>query len=149
MKYYLVTPLLIIPTGALPQAINLATISQTLANDAYNTDAYGAQSGLIIKTYPGNKWTHDYTTFNAQYGVPQPLQTTSYNLSRDLAGSEKLDFYNALPGGGPVDMDLQGNMVTCTSFISTANEHQKKAGCHTLVGFGGPIGCFLLTNPHT
>lgn len=138
MKLFLTASLLIIPILSLPTDIY---------SDASNTYAPDVPSGLIINTHSGDLCRGPGVGFNAQYGVPQPLQTLSYHLNRDVAHNEQLDFFNALPEGSPIDMALQGNNITCMSFIRTAKGSEGLAGCHALNKFSGPIGCFLLTNP--
>lgn len=134
--------LLLIPLLILPALSNINT-------DAANIYLRGQPANLTINAHAEDNCGHMLVSIFAEYGAANPVQAASYHLSRDLADNEKLSFYNALPQGGPIDMGLQGNMLTCAAFIATASGYATKAGCHSFndVGGPGPVGCFLLTDP--
>lgn len=78
-------------------------------------------------------------SYNAAYGDMQAVQVVSYHLSRDLHPEEKLQYFNALPQGGPVDMAFEGNYVACSAYIGQAmGPPYDRAGCSTL---DDPVGC--------
>ena len=103
-------------------------------------DPEGLLIGVTITVYTEHNCRGAGIKFGFVNFQKVPLQVQSYKLDGDLCGSV-LDFWNALPWGGPLDTKYDGDNSTCNSYIRAAAPKEKKKGCHDL---DEPIGCMRM-----
>lgn len=102
--------------------------------------------GLSITVFNGTYCTGAAVKYEVAYQVKVPWQVQSYQLSRNLCPAEILDFWNALPQGGPLNVTYEGNDAACSTLIRMAEGDERKKACNTLEA---ALGCMRVWESST
>lgn len=138
-------PLLLLPTltltqGFKPTAIYPATATgRSYPNIAPNLEI-SAYYEFACEGGPGGPLLP-----KVKYGQAWAVQFKSYSLSRALQDDEEMDFFDALPQGGPLNTAYNGDwQATCHSYMGSAHGPiNASIGCHDVAQAYGCMKVWL------
>ena len=141
MLISMLVALLLAPTLTFADPQVVPTYANTVKGNSYNSIA----PSLTIVAYPSASCkSHGITLEKVRYGQNVSFQYTSFSLSRQLHGDERIDMFDALPSGGLVNTAYDGDVVTCSYYRYTVGGSYGYKGCHTL---DEPLGCMEVFIP--
>ena len=138
-------PLLLLPTLTLTQGLKPAATYPAIATgSSYLTIAPGLEISayyeFACKGGPGGP-----ILTQVKYGQAWAVQFKSYSLSRALQDNEEMDFFDALPQGGPLNTKYNGDwQATCQAYMGSAHgKINASIGCHDVAQAYGCMKVWL------